>query len=95
MSETFVCKHCGVCCLTYPCKFAQVRYGAGRKKPCPALIKEDNLYRCILIEENAEVRGKLLTGHCEAPWHGGYIQPTQPDFSGLKAELIKRGYQCH
>jgi hypothetical protein len=93
MSETFICKHCGNCCLTYPCKFAQIRYGATPKTGCPDLVQENGKYRCLLIEKDVEVRKEMVTGKCDAlSEYFQYYRSTKIDFSGLRDELIKRGY---
>ena len=86
----FECQHCGRCCLQMPCKFAQTRYGAGHNKPCPDLIKEGDKYRCLLMDKEPEIKTRLLSGECDAPYK--YSQQIQPDFSALREKLIKVGY---
>jgi len=66
----FVCTHCGKCCLTIPCIFAQVKYLITSKSgtTCPDLVKrDDGTYSCSLIERDAEAREVLLSGDCDAP----------------------------
>ena len=65
----FKCTRCGKCCLTVPCVFARVKYGitSDNGKTCPALVKDDSGYRCLLIERDAEVRDILLSGDCDDP----------------------------
>lgn len=67
--KAFICKHCGKCCLSIPCIFAQVKYGITKtnKRQCPMLIKEGKLYRCLLIEQDSEAREVLLSGDCDNP----------------------------
>ena len=63
------CKHCGKCCLTIPCVFAQAKYAMskGDGKICPALVKNGDGYKCLLIEKDAEVRAILLDSQCDDP----------------------------
>jgi hypothetical protein len=69
MNKKWECKHCGKCCLTSPCIFAQVKYNMhkGNGRICPALIKNGAGYKCLLIEKDAEVRECLLDGQCDDP----------------------------
>jgi hypothetical protein len=63
------CKHCGKCCLTIPCVFAQAKYGLtkGDGRICPALYKDGDKYKCHLIEQDAGIRECLLDGSCDDP----------------------------
>jgi hypothetical protein len=66
----FECSHCGKCCLTIPCIFAQVKYRLNSKSKdrCPSLFKrEDGKYSCSLIERDPEARRVLLSGDCDNP----------------------------
>ena len=65
----FKCSRCGVCCLTIPCVFAQVRYHltSKSKEVCPELVRDGDGYKCLLIERDAEVRDALMTGDCDDP----------------------------
>ena len=66
---SWVCKNCGKCCLSVPCVFAQARYRLTSTSvtPCPELVKEGELYKCLLIERDPEVREILLSGDCDDP----------------------------
>ena len=65
----FQCTHCGKCCLTIPCVFAQAKFNltSGSKEVCPELIKEPTGYKCLLIERDPEAREVLLSGDCDDP----------------------------
>jgi hypothetical protein len=76
-SDKWECKHCGKCCLTIPCVFAQAKYGLskGDGKVCPDLVKNGEGYKCLLIERDAEVRQLLLDGSCDDP-KLAHLKPT-------------------
>ena len=66
---SFKCTHCGKCCLTIPCIFAQIKYKIerGDNKVCPELKKIGDHYECELIKRDAMVAEMLLSGDCDDP----------------------------
>ena len=65
----FKCSRCGVCCLTIPCVFAQVRYHltSKSKERCPELVNDGDGYKCLLIKRDPEAKAALITGDCDDP----------------------------
>ncbi len=78
MSEEFVCKQCGVCCLKSPCVFAQVNHNihSSSESFCPELIYNAyGKYECMLIRTSQEAREVLLGNGCDDP-SKKHLKPT-------------------
>lgn len=91
----FRCRHCGVCCQTCLCLFAQERYGLTAHQKCPDLVGDGDRYKCLMMERDEKMRKSMMSGKCDARLTS-LVQPLVMDLSGVKEYLSKKGYiPCH